>query len=558
MPELHSNEAADDAADDALDKKVPIRHDQEPPRRLLGILQRLGPGLIIAGSIVGSGELIGTTKTGAVAGFALLWLIILGCFIKVFTQVEIGRYTIVNAKTSMEGFNEVPGPRLVVNWMLWYWFVMFFVSMGQLGGIVGGVGQALAITMPLSAQGASYTELSELRVRLHTALTTSKSPRVELAERTESAEQAAKLTPQLERKEAEYRQSYPPRVTTQSGRTVSVESRPHDEFYWAAIVTLFTMFLLVYGRYRLIENFSTCLVAGFTLVTIINVLVLQGYARWAISWEDIAQGFEFSLPPTLGPGLDGDPIFIALATFGIIGVGANELISYPYWCLEKGYARFTGPRDKTPEWANRAQGWLRVMQWDAWCSMVVYTLATIAFYFLGAAVLNRQGLNPPDATLIMTLSEMYLPVFGAWAKVLFLFGAFAVLYSTFFVASAGHARVATDAARIFGLPGWQSEAGRKFGVRFFSALFPLLSFLLYCFFQTPTILVLASGAMQAIMLPMLGVAGLFFRYRRGDDRLSNNLVWDFCHWLAVVILFISAGALVCSIGTKILNSFTAG
>jgi len=47
---------------------------EAPPRSVPGILRRLGPGLIIAGSIVGSGELIATTKTGAQAGFWLLWL----------------------------------------------------------------------------------------------------------------------------------------------------------------------------------------------------------------------------------------------------------------------------------------------------------------------------------------------------------------------------------------------------------------------------------------------------------------------------------------------------
>ena len=55
----------------------------EPPKGLKGILRYLGPGLIIAASIVGSGELIATTKTGAEAGIDLLWLIILGCVIKV-------------------------------------------------------------------------------------------------------------------------------------------------------------------------------------------------------------------------------------------------------------------------------------------------------------------------------------------------------------------------------------------------------------------------------------------------------------------------------------------
>ena len=48
-----------------------------PPRSLGGVLKQLGPGLIIAGAIVGSGELIATTSVGAEAGFTLMWLIII-------------------------------------------------------------------------------------------------------------------------------------------------------------------------------------------------------------------------------------------------------------------------------------------------------------------------------------------------------------------------------------------------------------------------------------------------------------------------------------------------
>ena len=62
---------------------------QEPPTSFGGIFRKLGPGLIIAASIVGSGELIATTKTGAQAGISLLWLIVVGCVIKVFVQIEL-------------------------------------------------------------------------------------------------------------------------------------------------------------------------------------------------------------------------------------------------------------------------------------------------------------------------------------------------------------------------------------------------------------------------------------------------------------------------------------
>ena len=131
--------------------------------------------MILAGSIVGSGELIATTRTGAEAHFDFLWLIILGCIIKVFAQIELGRYAITNGKTTLAALNEVPGPMIQVevgqrkmraNWIIWYWFVMFLAILGQQGGIVGGVGQAMAISVPLTEEGKAYNEYVAQKVKL--------------------------------------------------------------------------------------------------------------------------------------------------------------------------------------------------------------------------------------------------------------------------------------------------------------------------------------------------------------------------------------------------------
>ena len=81
----------------------------EPPNTWKGIFKQLGPGLIISANIVGSGELIVTTKLGADVGFILLWFIIIGCVIKVFVQVELGRYTISKGKTTLQAINSIPG-----------------------------------------------------------------------------------------------------------------------------------------------------------------------------------------------------------------------------------------------------------------------------------------------------------------------------------------------------------------------------------------------------------------------------------------------------------------
>jgi hypothetical protein len=81
------------------------------------------------------------TKVGAEAGFWLLWLIIIGCIIKVSTQIEFARHAITWGDTPLKALNAVPGPRLRVNWLLWYWTFMTILVVFQQGGILGGVGR---------------------------------------------------------------------------------------------------------------------------------------------------------------------------------------------------------------------------------------------------------------------------------------------------------------------------------------------------------------------------------------------------------------------------------
>ena len=507
-----------------------------PPKRLGGILKHLGPGLIVAGSIVGSGELIATTKTGAEAGFFLLWLIVLGCVIKVYAQVEFGRYSIVNGRSTMDGLAEVPGPRLPGhgNWLVWFWFLMFVASLGQLGGIVGGVGQALAISAPLTDDGRLYNQMVDLSIQQKV-----KNAELRRGDQVNAgAEYTAEIQRQLTTVNVEYEQVRRQFVSRHGDKAFDEFGKPKepiDDYIWASVVAILTCGVLVYGRYGLIQSFSTVLVALFTMITIVNLLALQTNQIWLVSIDDVINGMKFRLPAATE---QSNPVSTALKTFGIIGVGASELVTYPYWCLEKGYAKYTGPRDQSPEWAERAAGWMRVMKWDAWCSMVVYTFATIAFYLLGAAILSRTELVPAGGEMVRTLAVMYEPVFGSWAPSLFLFGAFAVLYSTFFVANASHARVFSDVLRVLGFTDDDPQGYRQ-RVRIFSGVFPLACLSIYLWNKNPVKLVMFSGLMQALMLPMLAGAALFFRYRRNDDRLAISKGWDLMLWLSAIGMLIS-------------------
>jgi Mn2+/Fe2+ NRAMP family transporter len=470
----------------------------DPPRSVRGILRNLGPGLILAASIVGSGELVATTNTGAVAGFSLLWLILIGCVIKVFTQIEICRHCITHGETTITALHRIPrvGP-----FIAWFWLFTFVGGLGQLGGIVGGVGQAVAIFLPVFGE--------------------------------------------------------------------------HSDVFWAGVVTLVTVVMLLRGGFTFIEIFCTVLVASFTFLTVGNLFALQTQPDWAISLADWKEGLSFGVPEISGA------LLTALAAFGIIGIGASELVAYPYWCLEKGYGKWIGPREEGPAWAARARGWIRVLQWDAWGSMVVYTVSTAAFYLLGAAVLHRMELVPEGPKMIATLAEIYEPVFGSAGESVLLIGAFAVLFSTFFVSNATKSRLMTDALHVFGLrlliiDAWHAfrsrifpsgvtsrgasncgadfdDAARQKSVRFFSVVFPLLCFVIYIIFPKPVLLILFSGLLQALLLPMVGIAALYFRYRTIDPALRPNRAWDVMLILSVLAFIVVAITIGWTKGAELLR-----
>src|SRR5688572_25438302 len=114
---------------------------RDPPQRLGATLRRIGPGMILASSIVGSGELIATTLLGAQEGYVLLWIIVLSCLIKPVVQGELGRYSIATGQTGLEGFNQLPGPRWRVNWVVYAWAFMVLMTLLQIAGMFGGVSQ---------------------------------------------------------------------------------------------------------------------------------------------------------------------------------------------------------------------------------------------------------------------------------------------------------------------------------------------------------------------------------------------------------------------------------
>jgi Mn2+/Fe2+ NRAMP family transporter len=452
---------------------------QEPPQSLLGALRKIGPGIILAGSIIGAGELLLTTSLGAEFGFLFLWLILLSCVIKVFVQIELGRYAISSGKPTLGALNELRGPRLGAHWLVWWWLVMMLASVAQLGAMVGAIGQAMHLAFPgVSPRFAALCDFGF------------------------------------------------------SALGEKVRERP--DYPWSVVTVVAAVLLLLSGGYTRIERLTTFMIAAVTAITVLCVAALTT-TGYPVRLADLKSGFSFEVF-----GLSSAAIAAAFATFGITGVGATELYAYPYWCLEKGYARFAGVNQDSEEWARRARGWVRVMHLDAWVSMVVFTVATVCFYCLGATVLYRQNLHPKGMDMIATLSQMYVPIFGSWTKILFLIGVWVVLFKTLYVSAASHSRLTADFLSLAKFVHYPDAGTREVWIRRFCVLFPIGAMLLYLLFGEPRGMMIFGGFFQGITLPVIAAASVYLRYRKTDERLRPSVVSDVFLWAALVSLSVFA------------------
>jgi Mn2+/Fe2+ NRAMP family transporter len=411
--------------------------------------------MVLAASIVGSGELIATTTLGAQVGFVALWIILVSCAIKPVVQGEIGRYTIATGQTGLEGFNRLPGPRLGVNWLVWLWAITVMLTLLQVGGMYGGVAQVLNLLIP----------------------------------------------------------------------AISVN-------VWVGVCLVITLAVLLGGGYQRIERFAIVKVGLFTVLTVCAAAILLRRPG-AASMDALASGLSFELPPA---GLS-----TAMAVFGITGVGATELVMYPYWCVEKGYARFVGPADGSQAWLQRARGWIRVMHLDITCSLAIYTMATVAFYLLGAGILHGMGVVPAATDTVSVLSEIYTQTLGDWALWVFYLGAVVTLYGTVFAATAAHARISADAIRIVGVYSRDDARSRlEWRNRFVVGLGSIPA-VLYWFIGSPVQMVVAGGIAQALLLPLLGLAAIYLRHTQLPREIQPTTFTTVMLWISTAVMFGFAG-----------------
>lgn len=116
-------------------------HDAErvkSPPTGWAILALLGPGIVWTSELIGSGEVILTTRNGAILGTAVLWAVLIGIFLKCWIGISGARYTVCTGEGMIDMFSRIPGPK---NWVVWSVMVIQFISalvaMGSLAAAAG-------------------------------------------------------------------------------------------------------------------------------------------------------------------------------------------------------------------------------------------------------------------------------------------------------------------------------------------------------------------------------------------------------------------------------------
>jgi Mn2+/Fe2+ NRAMP family transporter len=101
-------------------------------------LRYVGPGIVIAVTGVGAGDMVSSLVAGTDFGMVLLWAVVLGALLKYFLTEGIGRWYMASGRTILQGW------RSLGRWAIWYFVIYLFIVTFVFGAAVASTA-ALAV-----------------------------------------------------------------------------------------------------------------------------------------------------------------------------------------------------------------------------------------------------------------------------------------------------------------------------------------------------------------------------------------------------------------------------
>ncbi|MBJ3808820.1 Nramp family divalent metal transporter [Streptomyces flavofungini] len=100
----------------------------------------IGPGIVVAATGVGAGDLVATLIAGSNFGYTLLWAAVIGCVVKISLAEAAGRWHLSTGRTLFDGWSSLG------RWTTWF-FVVYVV----IWGFVYGAAAMSSSGLPLQA-----------------------------------------------------------------------------------------------------------------------------------------------------------------------------------------------------------------------------------------------------------------------------------------------------------------------------------------------------------------------------------------------------------------------
>ncbi|WP_307537025.1 Nramp family divalent metal transporter [Streptomyces sp. V3I8] len=100
----------------------------------------IGPGIVVAATGVGAGDLVATLIAGSNFGYTLLWAAVIGCLVKISLAEAAGRWHLSTGRTLFDGWASLG------RWTSW-----FFVAYVVIWGFVYGAAAMSSSGLPLQA-----------------------------------------------------------------------------------------------------------------------------------------------------------------------------------------------------------------------------------------------------------------------------------------------------------------------------------------------------------------------------------------------------------------------
>ena len=126
-------------------------------------LKAIGPGIVIAATGVGAGDLIAASVSGARFGTTILWAAVAGAVIKYVINENLARWQLVTGTTLLEGWIQKL-PRFVSIYFLLYLLLWSFIVAGALISATGLAAHALIPAISVEAWGIIHSAAAALIV----------------------------------------------------------------------------------------------------------------------------------------------------------------------------------------------------------------------------------------------------------------------------------------------------------------------------------------------------------------------------------------------------------